>query len=118
MAKRKATRRRSKSMGSFFGINVGSALSAAIYGASRQKLDSFVGPYAQRLPLGNVADEAGLIMALTLAKKFLFKGKSILRDAASAGQLIEFARIGDAVASGDVKLGNMSNGAGSSGNIF
>jgi len=53
----------------------------------------------------------------SLGKKFLFKKAGIIRDALSAGQVIELARIGDAIASGELGLFN-SAAAPTNSNIF
>lgn len=122
MAKRKTTKRRStKKSKSFFGINTGKAISAMIYGGIRSKTSNMLMPYTSKIPLGNISDEAGMLLASTLAKKYLFKSSGILRDSLTAGQNIEFARIGEAVFNGQLGLnlfGNAQKEANTSGYIF
>lgn len=121
MARRRFTKHRRSSRrsgASVLGVNTAMALGAIIYGAARQKTSQMVAPYTSKLPLGNISDEVGMLAITTLGKKFLFKGKGVIRDALTAGQTIELARIGEAVVSGDLGLFNGSSGATSNGNIF
>ena len=104
MAKRKTVKRRKSNSMKIFGINTSRALAAGLYGAGREKLSNMLSPYVSKLPLGNVADEAGMYLAAWAGKKFLFKQKGIIRDALSIGQDIEMARIGEAVATGSLGL--------------
>lgn len=101
---RKTKRRTTKRSMSFMGINLNTALASMGYGAIRARTSQMLAPYTQKLPLGNIADEVGMIVASWAGKKYLFKGSGIARDALSAGQKIEMARIGDAVASGNVGI--------------
>ena len=118
MAKRK-TRRATRSM-SILGINTAKALAAGLYGAVRARTSNTIAPYTSRIPLGNVSDEAGMLLVSTLAKKYLVKRSGVLRDALTAGQTIELARIGEAIASGNlgIGLGGSSNGESSNGYVF
>lgn len=120
---KKAKRRTTKKSFSMLGINSGKAISAMMYGAMRSKTSNMISPYTAKLPLGNISDEVGMIGTTFLLKKYLFKKAGILRDALNSGQTIELARIGEAVANGDVGIpflnGNVSSGATSTnGNIF
>ena len=127
MAKRRYTRkpvkRRSvKRSASIMGINMGKATAAMLYGAMRARTSNMLAPYTSKLPLGNIGDEVGMIVASMVGKKYLFKKAGVLRDALNAGQTIELARIGDAAASGQLNLPflNMGQAAApsTSGNIF
>ena len=121
MAKKKKKKKRStsrKRSTSIWGINLGKAGSAGLYGAMRARLSNTIRPYTQRLPLGVVSDEIGMVIALQALKKFAFKRAGILRDAATHGQSIEFARIGEAAASGQINLGMLSPSPQSNGNLF
>ena len=122
MAKRryKATKKRRsvRKSASIFGVNVGKATAAMLYGASRAKISNLLAPYTSKIPLGNISDEVGMYLALMAGKKFLFKGASVMRDAANIGQMIEMARIGDAVISGDLGINLGGASATSNGNIF
>lgn len=91
---------------SILGINTAKALSAMLYGGVRSKTSNMLAPYTSRIPLGNVSDEVGMLAVTTLGKKFLFKKAGTFRDALTAGQTIELARIGEAIASG--QLGNIN----------
>ena len=77
-------------------------------------------PYTSRIPLGNVSDEVGMLVVSTLGKKYLFKKAGALRDAMSAGQTIELARIGEAIASGSLGIGLLggNNGGNNGGYVF
>jgi hypothetical protein len=122
MAKRYKKRRSYKKSASVMGINTAKALAAVIYGAIRAKTSTILEPYTSKIPLGNISDEVGMLVVTTLGKKFLFKKAGTLREAMTAGQTIELARIGDAVISGQVGniLGGIMGGAApnSNGNIF
>ena len=102
MAKKKRSVRKSASV---LGINTAKAVSAMLYGAGRQKISNIAAPYTSKIPLGSISDEVGMLAAATLAKKFLVKKQGILRDALTAGQTIELARIGEAIVNGEVSLG-------------
>jgi len=120
---RKSVKRRSSSRSmSVLGINTGKAAAAMLYGAMRAKTSNLIAPYTSKLPLGNVADEVGMIVVSMLGKKYLFKKSGVLRDALSAGQTIELARIGDAAVSGELNLPFLNMGSATSptsnGNIF
>lgn len=105
MAKKKTKRRSYKRSASIMGINTAKALAAGIYGALRMRTSQTIAPYTARLPLGNIADEAGMLIVATMGKKYLFKKAGVLRDAMTAGQTIELARIGEAVANRSLGLG-------------
>lgn len=118
MARKRKVSRRSRSM-SIWGINLGRGGSAGLYGAVRARMSNFVRQYTARLPLGVVGDEVGMIIALQALKKFAFKKAGVMRTAASIGQDIEFARIGEAVATGQLNLGGLiPNGNNNSGLKF
>ena len=112
MAKRKRTtkRRTSKRSVSILGINTAKALSAMLYGGVRSKTSDILAPYTSKIPLGNISDEVGMLAVTTLGKKFLFKKSGTFRDALTAGQTIELARIGEAIASGQVGNFNLFGG--------
>lgn len=101
---------------SILGVNTAKALGAMIYGGVRMRTSNMLAPYTSKIPLGNISDEVGMLAVTTLAKKYLFKRAGTLRDAMTAGQTIELARIGEAVASGNLGIsiggGNAENGNG------
>lgn len=102
---RKKKRSRSRKSAAIFGINTGKALAAGLYGAVRARMSNFLAPYTAKIPAGVVSDEVGMVVALQLVKKFALKRAGVLRDSATIGQAIEFARIGEAVATGRINLG-------------
>ena len=118
MPRYKKKRRSTKKTMSIFGINTTKALSAGLYGAVRARMSNILAPYTAKIPLGVVSDEVGMVVALQLLKKFAIKKAGVLRDAATFGQAIEFARIGEAVATGQVNLGALSPQAQANGNLF
>lgn len=115
--RKKATRRSSKTM-SIWGINLGKGGAAALYGAIRARASNYLQPYTSKIPVGAVSDEVGMIIATQMAKKFVFKKAGIAREALTLGQAIEFARIGEAVATGQINLGALTATQTNSGNLF
>ena len=113
---KKRVSRKSKTM-SLFGINLGKGGAAALYGAIRARASGYLIPYTSKIPAGAVSDEVGMLIATQLAKKMVFKKAGILREALTMGQTIEFARIGEAVATGQLNLGALSANQ-NSGNLF
>ena len=113
MVKRRriAKRRVSRRSASIMGINTARALAAALYGAIRMKTSNMIAPYTSKIPLGNISDEAGMLLVTTLGKKFLFKKAGTLREAMTAGQTIELARIGESVMSGNLGINLFGNSA-------
>lgn len=103
--RRKSTKRRSvKRSASILGINTSKAMAAAIYGALRSKTSNLIAPYVSKLPLGNVADEAGMLAVSYFGKKMLFKKAGLGREVLNAAQIIELARIGEAVSTGSLGI--------------
>ena len=100
------------------GVNLSKVGAAMLYGAIRSRTSTMIQPYTSKLPLGNVADEAGMFLAAQLAKKFVFKKAGILRDALTIGQGIEAARVGEAILKGQVGLNIGGGSAAPSGNVF
>lgn len=109
MAKKKSFKR-SKSA-SFMGINVKRALASAVYGGMRAKVSNYLKPYTDKIPLGNISDEAGMIATSILVKKFIGRKIPFANELTKAALDIEFARIGEAVATGDIGgFGSSTNG--------
>lgn len=93
----------SKSRSNFLGV--GSAMvGAVVYGAARQKLSDALAPVTSKIPLGNISDEVGMYLVLMIAKKYIGNKVPIVKDIASAGQYIELARIGEAIATGQLGI--------------
>ena len=116
MAKKK--RKSYRKSASVWGINTSKAAAAGIYGAGRSRMSTLLSPYTSMLPAGAISDEVGMIVALQLLKKMVFKKAGVMREAATAGQAIEFARIGEALAMGQINLGGLSPQQTNSGNLF
>lgn len=78
-----------------------------LYGMGRKKVSDFLASknITQKIPLGAISDETAMFGTAWALKKFLFKRKSVIRDALSSGQQIEMAMIGESIASGQVNLG-------------
>lgn len=116
----KKKRSRTRRNPSILGINTSKMLAAGLYGAVRARMSNFLAPYTSRIPIGAVGDEIGMVVALQLIKKFALKKAGVLRDSMTIGQSIEFARIGEAVATGQLNLGLLTPkaNAGNAGNLF
>jgi len=86
------------------------ALGAAIYGAGRARVSNALLPITAKVPLGSIADEVVMLGAGYAAHKF-FPNKHV-RAVTKAGMLIEAARIGEAVVSGNIMGGGSSPSSG------
>lgn len=93
---------KSKSM---FGLGA-FMIGAVAYGAVRAKMSNALQPLTSKIPLGSIADEAGMILALTLTKKFVGKKVPLVNQVASAGIYVELARIGEEIANGTLSFGS------------
>lgn len=116
---RKKTRRstRSKTM-KFMGLNLGLIGAGVAYGAIREYASNKLMPFTQKIPLGAVSDEVGLLIATMAAKKYVFKGKGFMRNVLTQGQTIEAVRIGQAAINGDINLGGLNASSTPSGKLF
>ena len=95
---------------------MGGALSAAFYGGVRGRISDAIAPFASKIPLGTIAEEAALATsAFFIAKKV--KNKQV-KNVARAALIIESARIGEAIADGSAFRGMAATGDAPSGNIF
>jgi len=109
VARRKVSRKRR----SFRGVSrsdekLGVILPAGFgYGLVREYASDKLAPLTNKIPLGNVSDEVGMLGILYAARKWLFKKKSIFRDVAKGGMYVEAARIGQATKDG--QLGGIFN---------
>lgn len=101
--KRKTTRKKSQSM-KIFGINVAKMGAPVVYGMIRGGTSAKLAPYTNKLPLGNIADEAGMLGLGWALKKFFVKKAGLARNIINDGQKIELARIGDALINGEVNI--------------
>lgn len=74
---------------------------AMIYGGARGYLSNMLAPIVSKIPLGNVADE----IAFGALNYFVAKNtKGFIRNVALKGLVIENARLGEAVATGQLGL--------------
>jgi len=96
---RKAPVRRRKKKA--FGGEVGVLVSAGLYGALRGRAQQLAAPIANALPFGGaVADEVAMLALMFGAKKLVGNKVPMMNDIIKAGKVIEYARIGEAVAGG------------------
>lgn len=84
---------------------------AAIYGGVRAKMSQALSPLTSKIPLGEISDEVGMLGVNLAVGRFLGRKIPILRSITKAGMLIEAARIGEAVAMGQVGLGGFGGGS-------
>jgi hypothetical protein len=103
--RRTKTKKRYSRKGKFGGAM--KYLAAGLYGALRARTSNALSPITQKIPLGDVADEAGMFAANWAVGKFV----KAARPVTQAGMLIEAARIGEAVATGSI-FGASNNGVG------
>lgn len=82
----------------------------ALYGAARGTVSSFLTPITSKLPLGNYADEVGMLGLSYYAAK----GKlgSQFKEIGTAGLYIESAVIGNALAKGGLQSAGVKVSAG------
>jgi len=104
--KRKATRRRSYAPKSDENLKV--ILPAGFgYGLVREYASDKLAPLTNKIPLGNISDEVGMLGILYALRKWAFKKKGLIRDVAKGGMYVEAARIGQATKDG--QLGGLFN---------
>lgn len=80
-------------------------VAAGGYGAMRAYIATFISPVTNKIPLGGISDEVGLILAMHLVKKTV-RNPTINRIA-TVGQYIEAASIGQSIATGQVNIQNL-----------
>ena len=74
---------------------------AMVYGGARGYLSNLLAPFVSKIPLGNVADE----VAFGALNYFVAKNTSgFIKNVALKGLVIENARLGEAVATGQIGL--------------
>ena len=86
-------------------------IGSMIYGAAREKVSNLLTPVTQKIPLGEITDEAVLGVISYYAAK---KGKGVIKQIGTAGLAIEAARLGEYALS---RVSGTSNGT-SSGYVF
>lgn len=97
---RRVRRKGSRRFTSAVSSPVGVLVSGGLYGASRAYLSNKLSPVLSKIPLGNIADEAGLFMLAWFANKKI--SNKMVKDVAKAAMVVEAARMGEAVVEGSV----------------
>jgi hypothetical protein len=103
--------KRHSSRGSTFGL-VGTVVGAGVYGALRERLAAAVQPVTSMMPMGNIADEIALGGLAVILKKTIGKRMPMLNPVLNGAIAIESARIGSAIASGQVSMSGQSGNSG------
>lgn len=85
-------RAKKKASSSFLKGNIGSMLSAGLYGGVRAKISNALEPVTAKLPGGEISDEIGMLALAYLAKGAV---KGDLKQIPKAAMTIEAARIGE-----------------------
>lgn len=114
VARRKA-RRTSSRRSSMLMKPLAVLVAGGAYGALREKVSNVIAPLTSKIPIaGNISDEIGMFgLSYLIHKNMKSKQAKMI---ALAGMLVESARIGDGVVSGQVNLNLASNnGVGSGG---
>lgn len=86
------TRSRSRSSGSRAGW--GGLLAAALYGAGRGFIAAKIEPLTSKIPLGSLSDNVGMIGVNWALNKYVGNKIPMIKQATSAGLMIEAAMIG------------------------
>ena len=84
------------------GLDLASMLGSMAYGAVRSKVSTAVQPITANVPLGNISDEVVMLGLSFAAKKFIGNKVPFIKEVAKAGMAIEAARIGEAIAMGQL----------------
>jgi hypothetical protein len=93
---------------------VGGIVGAGIYGAFRSRIAQAMQPVTANIPLGNIGDEVLLGGLAVVLKKTVGKKFGMINPVLNGAIAIESARIGEAIATGNVGIGQ-SSGSSSSG---
>ena len=110
MARHKKYSKRSKASGYGF---LGKLLGATVYGGVREKVSMKLEPITAKIPMGNISDEVVMGGSAYLIKKFAGSKVPMLVPVLDAAMIIEAARVGEAVAKGQLGLGGSSASASS-----
>lgn len=94
---RRFVRRSSGSSGGFAPL-----IYAAGYGAGRQYISNLISPLTSKIPLGDYADEVGMLGAAWAAKKFT--SNPMVHKLADTAMLIEASRIGSQIVGSTIKV--------------
>jgi hypothetical protein len=85
---------------------LGTILGAMAYGAIRQKASDFVMPVTSKIPmLGNASDEVVLGVSAWALNKFVGRKVPMLKPLFKGAIIIESARIGELIATGNLGIG-------------
>lgn len=79
---------------------------AMIYGGLRQKVSNMLEPLTKNIPFGSVADEIGMGLADYLVAR---NSSGQIRDVALTGLTVENARLGEAIANGEIGFGRTNS---------
>jgi len=71
---------------------------AGLYGAARSYISNWISPLASKIPLGQYADETGMMLANYLAYRFVGNKIPMVKDMAKGGMIVEAAMIGSTLA--------------------
>lgn len=107
--------RKSRSSGGSWGGLVGTVVGAGVYGALRTKAAQAVQPLTANLPFGNIADEIALGGLAVILKKTVGKKMPMLNPVLNGAIAIESARIGEAIAMGQLGIGQSTSSTSNSG---
>lgn len=77
------------------------------YGAVRQYAATAIQPLTSKIPLGNVSDEVAMGLINWMVAK---KTSGLIHNVAMKGLVVENARIGEAIVSGQIGIGGTSAG--------
>lgn len=100
---RRKKRRSPRRMGSTSMKIGGLAVGGIAYGTLRARVSSYLGQFTQSIPLGNLSDEAGMLIVNFLVNKNV--RNPTVKQVTTVGMGVEFARIGEAISSGQLGLG-------------
>lgn len=89
---------------------VGAIIGAMAYGAVREKAASALSPVTQKVPLGNASDEVVLGLSAFLLNKFVGRKVPILKPLFKGAIIIESARVGELIATGNLGIGQSNSG--------
>lgn len=79
---------------------------AGVYGAIRQNVSDRLAPLTAKIPGGNIADEVVMLGANWIIGKYAGRKFPMIRPVTNAGMIIESARIGQAIANGELNFGS------------
>lgn len=108
MAKKRYFGKKSKSG---LGGDMALIFGAGIYGGLRQKISEVMMPVTANIPFGNIADEIAIGGTAYVLKKTLAKKFPMIKPVLNAAITVESARIGEAIATGQL-TGNANSSSG------